>query len=346
MQVELDATDLKRSGLFVQTTADLQMDLEVEVFLRSDLGEVTVTAQVVQAVSYERAAAEGRRPGFGLLFTHLADDASAFIGLTLDAARRNGNAAAGEADPVRKTGGSRAKAARRRHRATALAKRGHGGPAPGETPVIRTDDPEVRELLTRLEGELDAARGKSPWALLELDSGADADSAKAAFIQASKRYHPHAYAHYDSERISATVTELFIAHKRAYTTIKRASLQPPPTEPIQPTSSLRPGNGRPSKDPVALLKEGLRKLARECFDEAERDLQRVVELDGDDRNARMWLSVCRGRKAQAGGDAAAAAEHYRQVLSIDPGHKEARKALEAAERPAGLLGKLFRTGNG
>jgi hypothetical protein len=86
--IELRPQDLSLAGLFVPGSTPLALDHEVEVLLHSPIGELTVAAQVVQVISGERALAEGRSAGSGLLFINLADDQRAFIGLTLDALQR------------------------------------------------------------------------------------------------------------------------------------------------------------------------------------------------------------------------------------------------------------------
>jgi hypothetical protein len=82
--------------------------------------------------------------------------------------------------------------------------------------------PEEQELLQKLRAELQACANQTPWAILAISQGADAAQAKAAYFAASKRYHPHLYAHYPTPEIKQVVTELFIVHKRAYTTLLKS----------------------------------------------------------------------------------------------------------------------------
>jgi DnaJ-class molecular chaperone len=80
-------------------------------------------------------------------------------------------------------------------------------------------DPAELALLAKLRAELQGLSEKTAWELLGISQGADAAQCKAAFHQASKRYHPHLFARYADPEIKQVVTELFIAHKRAYTTL-------------------------------------------------------------------------------------------------------------------------------
>jgi preprotein translocase subunit Sec63 len=82
--------------------------------------------------------------------------------------------------------------------------------------------PLEHALLEKLRAELLALAQKPPWTVLGISQGADPAQAKAAYFQASKRYHPHLFAHYRAPEIKQVVTELFIAHKRAYTTLLKS----------------------------------------------------------------------------------------------------------------------------
>jgi DnaJ-class molecular chaperone len=57
--------------------------------------------------------------------------------------------------------------------------------------------------------------------VLGISQGADPASAREAFFAASKRYHPHIYARYALPEIKDVVTQLFIAYKRAFTSMTK-----------------------------------------------------------------------------------------------------------------------------
>jgi DnaJ-class molecular chaperone len=75
--------------------------------------------------------------------------------------------------------------------------------------------------LEQLKQELTQVDEKTDWAMLGVSQGASPEQVKAAFFQASKRYHPHLFARYSHPEIKRIVTELFIAHKRAFTTMTK-----------------------------------------------------------------------------------------------------------------------------
>jgi len=245
--VTLLAEDLSTAGFFVQTTTPKPMDHELEIFVRSSVGELFALGQVVQVVDSSRAKAEGRRPGYGLLFTSLEDDQRAFIGLTLDALDRWQRARA------------KAEAAAR------LATRA----APNRPPTIPSLKPpaptttavELKQIASDLRAELAKLQGKTAWTALGLEPDAPLDGAKEAFLRASKRFHPHKYARHNSDEVTKLATEVFIAYKRSYSVLTKlaprgttAAVRDPGRKPsrtltsIAPaaSASMRPGAPRPN----------------------------------------------------------------------------------------------------
>jgi tetratricopeptide (TPR) repeat protein len=213
--VQLRPEDITQAGVFVATTEPPAIDRELELTFRSALGEIAVRCQVVQVISRARAAAEQRNAGFGVLFFDLSDDQRAFIGLTLDAharAERQRNQAAAEHD-----------------RRCALRE----------------------QTLLQLERELQALKDKPPHAVLGLNADATKEAIRKAYLDVSKRYHPHVYAHFDSPDISRVATELFIAHKRAYAALHSQKAQPPSTEPCsEPAARVTPEPAAPAPPPA------------------------------------------------------------------------------------------------
>jgi hypothetical protein len=294
LRVELDLRELNPAGLYVLTPMPLSEGSEVEVFVRLGDTRVSTTGSVVQSVSCELATEQGRKPGYGLLFTSLDDSGRAELRRGIEslrlsrppvderAPRRSAPAQARAAEPssqgsqrrsapqvkpsspaaARRTGGNAViahevdarrsspepvlsvkppSAAARRTGANPVlppsvkpsppAPR-RAGPVPPEpdaqpmplaiAPAATGSNQDELELLDALRAELAAVQTKTPWAILGVSQGADAAEAKAAFHRASKRYHPHLYARYAHPAIQQVVTELFIAHKRAFTTLTKS----------------------------------------------------------------------------------------------------------------------------
>ncbi len=211
--VQLRSEDLSQAGVFVGTTEPLALDREVTLTLRSALGAIEVHGQVVQVISRSRAAKEQRNPGFGVLFFGLSDDQRAFIGLTLDA---HGRA--------------------ERQRSAAAAKH--------DRQSARRD-----QTLLQLERELHALKDKSLHAVLGLAPDATKDAIRKAYLDLSKRYHPHVFAHFDSPDISRVATELFIVHKRAYAQLQSQKASAP--APAEAEPAPRHASAEPAPPPAA-----------------------------------------------------------------------------------------------
>jgi hypothetical protein len=234
------------------------MDRELEIFVRSQVGELHALGQVVQVVDAKRARAENRRPGYGLLFTSLEDDQRAFIGLTLDAIEREQRAQA----KARET----ATPAARLRTSVKPAKTPSGvqpSKAPAPAASIRPATPsapppaEQAQIVAELRAELTKLQGKTAWTALGLDADAPLSAAKEAFLRMSKRFHPHKFARHDSLAITKLATEVFIAYKRAYSVLTKLAPRGPgaperarrAVSSIAPTTaatSLRPDTSKPA----------------------------------------------------------------------------------------------------
>jgi len=204
LPAELDREELSGAGVFVVTTQPPALDSEVNIFLRVDEQRFDVTGLVVQIVSWEDAARSGKKPGYAVLFTNLPEAERKRLGSVARVAREASHPPA--AQPPRNL----AKAASSPSPAKAAA-----------SPRPAPHDPAELELLELLETELKHIDEKTAWAVLGVSQGADSSTVKRAFFDASKRYHPHLFARYAHPEIKRVVTELFIAHKRAFTTMTK-----------------------------------------------------------------------------------------------------------------------------
>ena len=201
LSVELDPAELGSAGAFVLSTQPQLVDTEVSFFLRVGEQRFEMTGHVVQSVSCEQAAKSGRKPGYALLFTNLLEAERKRLSTALQTRR---------SIRPRTSAPPRAK--------TPDVKRGS---QPQGQPVNPGHDPKELALLSQLTQELAQLEEKTSWAVLGVSQGAAPEQVKAAFFQASKRYHPHLFARYAHPEIKRVVTELFIAHKRAFTTMTK-----------------------------------------------------------------------------------------------------------------------------
>jgi Tfp pilus assembly protein PilZ len=280
LPVEIEPLELSTAGLFVETPSPHSVDSEVDVFLRIGDMRFESSGHVVQSVSCEQAAAKRRKPGYGLLFTNLNDAARAqlrhgiqslvvqraSVSMPPTAATPTRPAAARPAANSARPGNNQSiKPAPERSPAPATSLRPkpaperspapgvsfspkptpERSPAPGVSlsPKPPAIDPNEKLVLDRLRSELRDAEARTPWAVLGISQGADAAQAKKAFFDASKRYHPHLYARYATPEIKQVVTDLFIAHKRAYTTMLKTAQRMDPGSARKLNASKQPGPG-------------------------------------------------------------------------------------------------------
>lgn len=235
LPVELDLQELSGAGLFVETVQPLPVDSEVEVFIR--IGELRIGASghVVKSVSCDSASAQGKRPGYALLLTNLDDGDRKRLGAALQALGLPPRPSKRAEAPAPANTNTTSKRTASRPAQAAAAVRGEPSkpPARGTTPSKApaaargapskppAPDPQEISLLKQLQAELSELAKKPAWGVLGVSQGAEHDEIRTAFFDASKRYHPHLFARYAHPEIKQVVTELFITHKRAYTTMLR-----------------------------------------------------------------------------------------------------------------------------
>jgi hypothetical protein len=232
--VDLDPLELSTAGLFVATPQPAALDTEVDVFIRIAELRFEVSGHVVKSVSCETATARGTRPGYGLLLTNLDESERKRLARAIATLERVSSpepakpAAKREPEPSFSeppTARTQVSFEPPTVRSTAVSIPGEAMRsaviAPGKVVIPHYPSEEIA-LLGQLLTELDELAPKTPWAILGVSQGADITQARAAYHTASKRYHPHRFARYAHPEIKRVVTELFIAHKRAYTTMLRA----------------------------------------------------------------------------------------------------------------------------
>ncbi len=234
LPIDLAAEDLSMVGAFVRTTMPPLIDHELKIFLRSAIGELTATGHVVQVVDCARASREDRKPGFGFLFTDLSDDQRAFLGLTLDAVWRASKSRCPKQERVNE----------RISETELLAERERAEQAEQREARAQALRAQASQVERELRTELASLQGKTPWTALGLDSEASIGRAKEAFLERSKRCHPHRYARHESLEVSRLATELFITYKRSYSVITK--LAPRGDQDLASSSAARGRSEAPS----------------------------------------------------------------------------------------------------
>jgi tetratricopeptide (TPR) repeat protein len=78
-------------------------------------------------------------------------------------------------------------------------------------------------VLEQLKKTCEHLRGKPPWEVLGVPSQTRGDAAKRAFLEASRRYHPHRFGKHDHPDVARTATQIFILCKKAYDALSSGS---------------------------------------------------------------------------------------------------------------------------
>src|SRR5688572_4927761 len=74
----------------------------------------------------------------------------------------------------------------------------------------------LTQLVAELHAELFALQQKDDLAVLGLDRTADEEMVRLAYLELSKRYHPHRFARYRSAEASRLANEIYVCIQAAY----------------------------------------------------------------------------------------------------------------------------------
>lgn len=209
LEVEVLVRDFSAVGFFVQSISPPDTDTEIEMFLRSDIGSMSVSAIIVSVVTCEQAAADNSRPGFAALFTDLSESDRGFLARTTEEVKRSIQppGVAGSDRPP-DSGQIEFKSETKRPVREAKA-----SPTPKGATV---QEQEASMVLSKVRALLERDGQRSAWRVLGVTANSPIDEAKRAFLSLAKQHHPHVYARYRSPELNRTATRLFILHKKAY----------------------------------------------------------------------------------------------------------------------------------
>jgi hypothetical protein len=325
----LDTAGLSSAGAFVLTPTPAAIDRELELFLRSEAGEITLQGQVVQVIDVERAAREARAPGFGVLFTNLGDTQRVWLDKTRVALARAARERIETARTVASMPGvSPAPPAAPRPRTVTPPATPSMAPSAPRTanPLI---SPEAQNLVRRMREELDELSKAPPWRVLDVESTCSAAQAKTAFFSASKQFHPHLFARHNCPELDQLVTELFILHKRAFTSLSqaanaRAPKTPSATRRAAPviTTSSPPPASEPEPSGIQQRVAKLHTTPRSERPAAKSPSDRPGSPEAGVR-ARAQIMVNDALKTLAGGRLAEAHAQLQQAFETDPTYSQA-----------------------
>lgn len=189
----------------------------------------------------------------------------------------------------------------------------------------RPDPLDEAEVRAELERELARLSRCDDLGVLGLEVTADDQTIRAAYLQLSKRFHPHRHARHGSDEIRRLATELYVVVQRAY-----ARLSHSPRMPVHDAGAGRSIRAVRRDEADVGVTEAVRLMELARYPEAIRLLVDVLGTDPDKTSARLWLNLAGARHALAIDEPQAAAECYREVLALQPGHPEAMQQLSQA----------------
>jgi tetratricopeptide (TPR) repeat protein len=219
------------------------------------------------------------------------------------------------------------------------------------------------DLVQALEAELTGLRGMNPFQVLNVGYEADDATVRGAFNELTKKYHPDRFARYQSERVRALASDIFIVIKEAYTKAAPAP-QPAPSPPpparrltaeelFGDLDGMEAAGARAEAAAMPLDveektggEEADRLLAAGKLFEAAAAYEALLRIRPSLRPARAGRELVSGLRDAAAGDRAAAARHFEAALELDPLNERAARELAALRRGAteqrrGFLGKLL-----
>lgn len=186
--------------------------------------------------------------------------------------------------------------------------------------------PEKKTDLVKLVAELHAflfalEKCSDDLEVLGLDRSADDGAVRGAYLELSRRFHPHRFTRHRSPEASRVANEIFVKIQSAYGRLS-GSHRVPQVEGKAPM----PRTVRSRVDLAVSKAASL--LDYHQYDAAIAALDDVLEQVPEHEDAQLWLALATARKHKGAGNASAAIEAYRSVLELRPDHAEARSESE------------------
>lgn len=181
----------------------------------------------------------------------------------------------------------------------------------------------LSELVAELHAQLFELRSKDDFEVLGLDRSADDDTVRLAYLELSKRYHPHRFARYRSAEASRLANEIYVSVQAAYGRVTGSHRVPGANEKAKPRTVR-------TRDDLSVSR-AMELIGFHQYDAAAKLLAEVLEASPEHDEARAWWHLADARKHKLAGDMAAAAAAYRELLELRPNHAEAQVEAERLE---------------
>lgn len=197
---------------------------------------------------------------------------------------------------------------------------------PGDKPQQPKDRP-LAQVIAALNAELfELQRSDDDLGKLGLDRSADDETVRLAYLELSKRYHPHRFARYRSTEASRLANEIYVCIQAAYGRVTGSHRVPGANEKAKPRTVR-------TRDDLSVSRAA-ELIDFHQYDAAAKLLLEVLEANPDHDDARAFWYLAEARKQKIAGDVTAAAAAYRELLELKPNHAEAKVEAERLDTPS------------
>lgn len=178
----------------------------------------------------------------------------------------------------------------------------------------------LTEIIADLHAELFELQQRDDFGVLGLDRTADEEAVRLAYLELSKRYHPHRFARHRSPEITRIANEIYVCIQAAYGRLSGSHRVPGATE------NARPRTVRSRED--LDISRAVELIGFHQYEVAAELLVEVLEQNPANDDARAWFHLAQARQHKLDGQLPEAAQHYRQLLELQPDHAEAKVEVD------------------
>jgi len=178
----------------------------------------------------------------------------------------------------------------------------------------------LTQIIADLHAELFELQQRDDLGVLGLDRTADEESVRLAYLELSKRYHPHRFARYRSAEASRVANEIYVCVQAAYGRLSGSHRVP------GATSKSKPRTVRKRED--LSVSRAVELIDFHQYEAAAELLVEVLEHNPAHDEARAWFHLAQARQYKIDGQLPEAAQAYRELLEVKRDHAEAKVELD------------------
>jgi tetratricopeptide (TPR) repeat protein len=179
---------------------------------------------------------------------------------------------------------------------------------------------QLAQIIADLHAELFELQQRDDFGVLGLDRTADEEGVRRAYLELSKRYHPHRFARYRSPEASRVANEIYVCVQAAYGRLSGSHRVPGATEKAK-RRTVR------TREDLALSR-AVELIGFHQYEAAAELLIEVLEDNPANDDARAWYHLTQARQHKIDGQLQEAAEAYRALLELQPDHAEAKVEVD------------------